>query len=161
ARPIYDLLGAGDRLQVRYPDSEHDFPPTERHEAYRFIDRILEHTAPADFKAELPRVAPHEPADALATFTVHDGFKIEQVATEPLLNTPVAISYDEHNRLYVAEMRDYSEQENDRLGQVRLLVDEDGDGRFDRASVFADGLSWPTAIACWDGGVFVGAAPDI
>lgn len=161
ARGIYELLGAADRLQVRYPDGPHDFPPQERFEAYAFIDRILEHTPTADFKAELPRIAPHEPADALATFTVHEGFRVEQVAAEPLVASPVAIAYDENGRLYIAEMRDYSEQDKERLGRVRLLVDENGDGRFDRATVFAEGLSWPTAIACWDGGVFVGAAPEI
>ena len=58
-------------------------------------------------------------------------------------------------------MRDYSEQDKERLGQVRLLEDTDGDGRFDKSTVFADKLSWPTAVACYDGGVFVGAAPDI
>ena len=63
--------------------------------------------------------------------------------------------------MYVVEMRDYSEQDKEHLGRVRLLEDTDGDGRFDRATVFAEKLSWPTAIACWDGGVFVGAAPDI
>ena len=38
---VYDFLGAGDKLQVRYPDAEHDFPPGPRYEAYRFIDKIL------------------------------------------------------------------------------------------------------------------------
>ncbi len=71
------------------------------------------------------------------------------------------MAFDENSRLYVVEMRDYSEQDKEHLGQVRLLEDTDGDGRFDRGTVFAKTLSWPTAIACWDGGVFVGAAPDI
>ena len=62
AKPIYELLGAPEQLQVRYPDAGHEFPPAVRHEAYQFIDRILEHTPPNDFKAELPRIAPHEPA---------------------------------------------------------------------------------------------------
>jgi dienelactone hydrolase len=43
AAEIYKLLDAEDRLQVRYPDCEHDFPPETREEAYRFIDRVLEH----------------------------------------------------------------------------------------------------------------------
>ena len=73
----------------------------------------------------------------------------------------MAMAFDESGRLYVAEMRDYSEQDKDRLGRVRLLEDTDGDGRFDKATIFAEDLSWPTAITCYDGGVFVGAAPDI
>jgi glucose/arabinose dehydrogenase len=47
------------------------------------------------------------------------------------------------------------------LGSVRLLRDTDGDGRFDRATVFADGLLWVCGIAPWKGGVFVTAPPDI
>jgi acetyl esterase/lipase len=43
AQQVYDLLGASDRLQVRYPGCEHDFPNDMRREAYAFIDRILEH----------------------------------------------------------------------------------------------------------------------
>ncbi|MEX2113979.1 MAG: PVC-type heme-binding CxxCH protein, partial [Pirellulales bacterium] len=161
AQPIYDLLGAGEKLQVRYPNAPHDFPPAERFEAYAFIDRMLEHTPTIDILAELPRVPAHEPAEALSTFTINPGFRLEQAASEPLLNTPVAAAFDENGRLYVVEMRDYSEQDKERLGQVRLLEDVDGDGRFDRGTIFAETLSWPTAIACWDGGVFVGAAPDL
>lgn len=43
AREVYELLGAKDRLVVRYPDCEHDFPPEMRREAYEFLDRFLEH----------------------------------------------------------------------------------------------------------------------
>ncbi len=161
AKPVFELLGAGDNLQVRYPDAPHDFPPAERFESYAFLDKQLAHSLQEDFAAELPRVAPHEPADALKTFQVLDGFKIEQVAAEPLVASPVAIAFDADNRMYVVEMRDYSEQDQDHLGRVRLVEDTDGDGIFDKATIFAEGLSWPTAITCYDGGVFVGAAPDI
>ncbi|MBI3839068.1 MAG: HEAT repeat domain-containing protein [Planctomycetia bacterium] len=161
AKGIYELLGSGDRLQVRYPDAGHEFPPVVRHEAYQFIDLVLEHTPPKNLEAELPRIPPHEPADALSTFQVLHGFRIEQVAAEPLVNSPVAAEFDENGRLYVVEMRDYSEQDKERLGQIRLLEDADGDGRFDKATIFVEKLSWPTAVACFDGGIFVGAAPDI
>ncbi len=43
AKPVYELLGAADRLVVRYPDCGHDFPPDIRREAYAFIDRVLNH----------------------------------------------------------------------------------------------------------------------
>ncbi len=122
---------------------------------------VLHHTPTEDFEAELPRIPPHEPKDALSTFAVLDGFHIEQVAAEPLLASPVAMEFDADGRLYVVEMRDYSEQDKERLGRVRLLEDTDGDGRFDKATVFAEDLSWPTAITCFGGGVFVGAPPDI
>jgi putative membrane-bound dehydrogenase-like protein len=83
------------------------------------------------------------------------------------------MAYDENGRAYVCEMRDYPytdkahhqrNQENPTdaaIGTVRLLEDTDGDGVFDKSTVFADGLSWPTGVACWKGGVFVAATPDI
>src|SRR5690606_14467538 len=89
------------------------------------------------------------------------GFEIQQVATEPQVVDPVAMAFDEDGRLYVVEMRDYSEDDELHLGRIRLLEDRDGDGWFETSTVFADDLSWPTALAVYDGGVFVGAAPDI
>ena len=41
------------------------------------------------------------------------------------------------------------------------MEDSDGDGRFDKSTVFVQGLAWPTAVFCWDGGVLVADAPDI
>jgi putative membrane-bound dehydrogenase-like protein len=120
-----------------------------------------EGVASDDLASELPRVPPLELRDALAAFQVEPGFRIELAAAEPLVHDPVAMAFDERGRLYVVEMRDYSEQDHDFLGVIRLLEDTDGDGRFDQSAPFADKFSWPTAVICYDGGVFVGAAPDI
>src|SRR6266498_1519775 len=111
--------------------------------------------------AQLPRVPPTAPDQALSTFRVKPGFRIELVAAEPLVVDPIALSFDENGRLYVVEMRDYSERRPEKLGRIRRLEDTDGDGRFDKSTVFAEGLPWPTAVICWNGGVFVGATPDI
>ena len=109
----------------------------------------------------LPRIPPREPAAALAGFQVAAGFRIEQVAAEPLVHSPVAIDFDARGRCYVVEMIDYSEQADEHLGGVRLLEDGDGDGRMDKSSLFAKGLSWPTGVLAYDGGALVCAAPDI
>ena len=114
-----------------------------------------------DYSAELPRVAPVSPANAVGTFQIEPGFRIELAAAEPLVRDPVAMSFDERGRLYVVEMCDYSEQDHDFLGAIRVLEDTDEDGRFDKSTSFADKFSWPTAVICYGGGVFVGAAPDI
>lgn len=114
-----------------------------------------------DFSAELPRIAATEPAHAVATFAVRPPFKIELAAAEPLVMDPVAMAFDEDGRLYVVEMRDYSEQDRDYLGVIRRLTDTNGDGSFDESTVFAKELSWPTAVTCWAGGVFVGAPPHL
>jgi putative membrane-bound dehydrogenase-like protein len=129
-----------------------------------FEDAKKQSSVPAterDYKAELPRIAPLEPRDAIVSFEVHPGFEIELVAAEPHVASPVALDFDENGRMFVVEMRDYSEQDKEALGQVRLLEDADGDGRYEKGTVFAKDLSWPTAVACANGGVFVGAAPHI
>ena len=116
---------------------------------------------PEATKRDVPRLKPTEPADALGTFTLKPGFRLELAAAEPLVADPVAMAFDENSRMFVIEMIGYSEHRNDKLGQVRLLEDTDGDGRFDRSTIFASDLAWPTAIVCYDGGVFVGVTPDI
>jgi putative membrane-bound dehydrogenase-like protein len=114
-----------------------------------------------DYAGELPRIAPREPAEALRTFRVASGFEMQLVAAEPLVTDPIAMAFDEDSRLYVVEMRDYSEDDKAFLGRIRRLEDTDGDGRLDKSIVFAEGLSWPTAVTCYDGGVLVGAPPEI
>ncbi len=114
-----------------------------------------------DYAAELPRIAAKEPAEAMATFQVAAGFKIEQVAAEPLVADPVAIAFDENGRLFVVEMRGYSENKDEHVSRIRLLEDANGDGRFDKSTIFLDGMAWPTAIFCWMGGVIIVDAPDM
>lgn len=120
-----------------------------------------------------PRTPPTEPAQAAATMRGRHGFRLELLAAEPLVTDPVALEYDENGRAYVVEMSDYPHVDKaaDKpfaeaagqapIGRVRLLEDVDGDGRFDRGTLFAEGLSWPTGVACWRGGIFVAATPDI
>ncbi|MEX2578105.1 MAG: PVC-type heme-binding CxxCH protein [Verrucomicrobiales bacterium] len=112
-------------------------------------------------KEEFPRIPATEPADALDTFEVEPGFELALAASEPEVMDPIAMTFDEKGRAYVIEMRGYSEHREDALGRIRLLTDDDGDGVFDRSTVFKDGLKWPTAIICYDDGVFVGATPDV
>lgn len=114
-----------------------------------------------DYSKELPRIPPTEPRDAIKKFVLKPGYKVELVASEPLIASPVAVAWDENSRLYVVEMRGYSENRDEKLSRVKLLESTKGDGIYDKATVFADGLLWATAVACWDGGVFVGDAPHI
>lgn len=114
-----------------------------------------------DYSAELPRIAPQDVADALKTFHVRQGYRIELVAAEPQVVDPIAIDFDESLGLYAIEMRGYSEDDQLNLGRIRLLRDQDRDGKYEASTIFAEGLSWPTALVCSQGGVFVAAAPDI
>ncbi len=119
------------------------------------------------------RFAPLSPAQAESSFVVQDGFRMQLIAAEPLITDPVAMAYDENGRAYVVEMNDYpytdkkshaawADNVTDRpIGKVRLLEDVDGDGVFDKSTIFVDGLSWPSGIACSNGGVYITATPDI
>jgi putative membrane-bound dehydrogenase-like protein len=114
---------------------------------------------PAELKLE--RVPPKTPNESLASTEVAPGFRMDLVAAEPDVCSPVAMAFDEAGRLYVVEMIDYSEKDQARLGRIRLLTDEDSDGKYESSRIFVDDLSWPTAVACYDGGIFIGDAPDI
>lgn len=130
---------------------------------------------PAVSKPELafPRVAPTEPANVASGIRAQHEFRLELLAAEPLTMDPVAIDYDENGLAYVVEMSDYpyTDKASDKpfvertrdlpIGRVRILEDLDGDGKFDRSTIFAEQLSWPTGLAFWKGGVFVAATPDI
>jgi len=105
---------------------------------------------------------PTEAADAIQTFKLQPGYRIELVAAEPLVASPVDMAFDEEGRLWVVEMVDYPFNEsegNPAQGRVVRLEDKDGDGRFDTRTVIADKISCPTGLALWDGGAFVTAAP--
>jgi putative membrane-bound dehydrogenase-like protein len=128
---------------------------------------------PAPPSTALQRTQPLEPAAAVQSFVVKDGFSLQLVAAEPLVTDPVAGAFDEDGRLYVVEMNDYpyTDKSTDKpnvertmdlpIGKVRLLEDSNDDGVFDRSTIFAGDLSWPTGIAVWRGGVFVTATPDV
>ncbi|HVW35745.1 MAG TPA: PVC-type heme-binding CxxCH protein, partial [Pirellulales bacterium] len=126
---------------------------------------------PSEFS--FPRLKPTEPADAEKTFQTLFGLEMQLLAAEPDVTDPVAIEYDENGLAYVVEMSDYpyTDKNADKpftektadlpIGRVRILEDTDGDGRFDRSTIFAEDLSWPTGVVCWKGGVFVTATPDV
>src|SRR5438132_4731859 len=96
----------------------------------------------------LPPKGPLSPRDALATFQVPKGFRVELVACEPNVVDPVAIAFDEEGRLFVAEMRGYPNAGvatgHITSGRVKLLEDRDGDGFYEKSTIYADGLRFPT-----------------
>src|SRR5688500_1646256 len=86
-------------------------------------------------------VAPRSPAQSLRSIRTKPGLKVELVAAEPLIQSPVAIDWGADGRLWVCEMYDYPTGTDGSFqpgGRVKFLTDTDGDGRFDKATVFAD-----------------------
>src|SRR5262245_15288971 len=103
---------------------------------------------------------PFEPAEALRTLRVEDGFSIELVAAEPAIASPIALEFDENGRMFVVEMPGYP-LDTRPTGRIRLLEDRDGDGRPETSRVFADGLVLPTGVMRYKKGVLVTSAPDV
>lgn len=101
------------------------------------------------------------PEEALQTFRLADpDLSIELVASEPLVQDPVAIAFDEGGRLWVSEMLGFMQDidgsgEEDKIGRISVLFDDDGDGRMDRRQTFLDSLVLPRALAVVDGGLLV------
>ncbi|MFK8113139.1 MAG: PVC-type heme-binding CxxCH protein [Rubripirellula sp.] len=114
-----------------------------------------------DFSSELPRIPATDAKNTLGAFSVAAGFEIQLVAAEPLISSPVAIEWDAAGGLYVCEMRGYSEDRELGISRITRLTDTDGDGEYDDSTVFADSLLWPTALFPFDGGLFVGDAPNL
>lgn len=122
----------------------------------------------AAFAAEpkpAPLAGPLSPREELATFHIPEGFRIELVACEPAVVDPVAIAFDEDGRLFVAEMRGYPNAGvatgSIHSGKIKLLEDRDGDGYYEKATTFAEGLRFPTSVMPWKGGLLAAVAPDI
>lgn len=111
-----------------------------------------------------PLPSPLSPADAQKAFEVVPGLRVELVAAEPLVASPCAIAFDAKGRLFVAENRGYpiGPKEGEKpAGVIALLEDTDGDGRMDKRTVYADGLTFPNGVLPWGGGLIVTCAPDV
>ena len=90
--------------------------------------------------------------------------KIELAASDPLIQSPVAANFDEKGRLWVVEMPDYPNGPKPGQkpgGTIKILEDTNGDGQFDKATVFAKDLLFANGVLPWKNGAFVTAAPHI
>jgi putative membrane-bound dehydrogenase-like protein len=108
--------------------------------------------------------SPLTPAQALKEFRLAPGLRIDLVACEPQIESPVAMAFDEDGRLWVVEMRDYPNgppKGQPPQGRIRILEDRDGDGRYEHSTVFADRLLFANGLMPWKGGLVVTAAPHI
>jgi len=119
-----------------------------------------------ELKFKLPPPKPLSPEEAMKTFAVEKGFRIELVASEPMIQAPVAMSFDDQGRLYVCEMRGYMHDlagstEKEPTGRVSLLEDTDGDGRMDKATAFLDKVVMPRAVMAVNGGALIAVPPQL
>jgi mono/diheme cytochrome c family protein/glucose/arabinose dehydrogenase len=106
------------------------------------------------------------PDAAQETFFLPPGYRLELVASEPLIADPVWIDIDPDGRLWVVEMRGFMPDnsgtgERAPVGRVVVLDDDNDDGRMDRSTVYVDGLVLPRSIKVLERGVLIGAPPDL
>ncbi len=112
--------------------------------------------------------SPVSPKEALSTFHLPEEYRIELVASEPLVTNPVEVAFDEDGKMFVVQMDDYPSDKMDDYSagyepksKIMLLEDKDGDGYYESGTVFADGLSYANGVMPWKGGILVTSAPDI
>jgi putative membrane-bound dehydrogenase-like protein len=124
---------------------------------------VLAGAEPAVSANDLPRLPAPSLTESQAALHARPGLRVEVAASEPNVVAPVAMAFDEFGALYVVEMRDYPlpERRDKKMGTVRKLIDADGDGVFEKSTIFLKDLPWPTGIACARFGVYVLASPDL
>ncbi len=106
------------------------------------------------------------PEQAVETMQLPEDFRIEIVASEPLIQDPIAMTFDASGRIWVVEMQSYmqdleSNREGEPISRIVILEDENGDGRMDKSTIFLDSLVMPRAIALVENGVLFAEPPNL
>jgi mono/diheme cytochrome c family protein len=118
---------------------------------------------PASETASAPVLSP---ADEMKTFFLPPGYRVDLVASEPLISDPVVMDFDAAGRMWLIEMPGYmsdvrASDELEPTGRVVVLEDVNRDGQMDKRTVFAEGLVLPRAIKVLDTGVLVAEPPTL
>ena len=129
-------------------------------------DRKGEVQAPPPAHIVIPPAPVLTPEEALKSFKIAPGFKIEAVATDPLVGDPISVQFGPDGKLWVLEMRGYmpdvdGNNEREPVGVIAVLTDTDGDGRFDKRTVFLDKLVMPRAMSLVGDGLLVAEPPRL
>jgi putative membrane-bound dehydrogenase-like protein len=129
-------------------------------------DLLPNHVDRRSFNDLLMNVEPtaRSPKASWRSIQCRPGFEVELVAAEPLVQDPIAVAWGPDGKLWVVEMGDYPlgvDGKGSPGGRIKYLESTKGDGKYDKATLFLDGLHFPTAIIPWRKGVIVSAAPDI
>ncbi len=108
------------------------------------------------------------PQDSMATFYLPPGYRVELVASEPMVQDAILMDWDQDGRLWVIEMPGYMPTMNpsndlERVpnGRIVVLDDTNNDGRMDTRTVFVDGLVLPRSVKVLDRGVLVAEPPNL
>ncbi|QNF33975.1 c-type cytochrome [Adhaeribacter swui] len=104
--------------------------------------------------------------EAIAKMQLESGFEVKLVASEPLVSTPVAVTFDNKARMWVVEMENYMPDtvgtgEDIPTGKIVILEDTDNDGAANTRQVFLDSLVLPRAICLIENGILVAEPPSL
>ncbi|PWJ58858.1 cbb3-type cytochrome c oxidase subunit III [Dyadobacter jejuensis] len=130
---------------------------SNKHTINKLVSTATEPEVKVDSFDSSPFLSPQE---AMKRFEVTDGFKIQLIAAEPLVSTPVAMIFDDQARMYVAEMTGYMPDslgtgEEIPNGNIVILEDSDKNGVYDKRKVLIDSLVLPRALCLIDDGILV------
>ncbi|MBL8803660.1 MAG: DUF1080 domain-containing protein [Planctomycetes bacterium] len=165
-RVVADLrTEVGARIRIRIVDKQ------AGHWGHINFDDFQFHRTKPDFARDpkIPQIFPPDrvehaglrPDEARAAMSAPPGFHVDLVAAEPDVHQPIAFTFDDHGRLWVAEAFAYPNRVAGDKGPDDIVVfeDTDGDGAFEKRTVFASGLNLVSGLEVGFGGVWVGAAP--
>ncbi len=129
-------------------------------------DKKGETQPPLPTTIKIPPAPVLPPEEAIKTIKVAPGFRLELVASEPLIHEPICMAFDPDGRLWVVEMRSYmldidAKGETNPISDVVVLEDTDGDGKYDKRTVFLDKLVLPRAISIQGDGVLIAEPPNV
>src|SRR5262249_16935649 len=127
---------------------------------------LRDHVDRRSFNDLLMKVDPtaKSPQASLACLHPRPGFKAELVVAEPLVQSPIALAWGPDGKLWVVEMGDYPlglDGNGKPGGSIKVLESTKGDGKYDKATVFLDGLGFPTGVLPWRKGAIVVCAPEV
>lgn len=123
--------------------------------AFGLLGALFSGAAAAEVDEPLP------PAEAARTMIVPAGFRVTLFAGEPDVQQPISFCLDDRGRLWVAEAYNYPNHGAKPGDRILILSDEDGDGRFDKRTVFYDQLNYVTGIEVGFGGAWVVSPPSL
>src|SRR5262249_6582713 len=111
----------------------------------------------------LTQIPDPDPEIERKSFQVADGFEVNLFAADPILAKPLQINFDAAGRLWVASSEVYPPILPGQLADDKVLIlqYQDGDGKADKTTVFADGLLIPTGIEPGDGGAYVANSTEL
>jgi putative membrane-bound dehydrogenase-like protein len=153
----------GQQILLRIVDGSSDGWGHVNFDHFRFHDEppAVDDLKPRVFKADEYPHAGLTAEAAAAAMKVPEGFRVTAFAAEPDVRQPIAMALDDRGRVWVAEAYEYPIRAPEGQGRDRILIfeDADGDGRFDKRTVFAEKLNLVSGLEVGFGGLWVGAPP--